>query len=83
MFPQLELLVTTRNNSVVNVISPLYVTGKCICVVACEVPWHYIFYSTIREDNIRYVSSIIMAGKAKLNVPTGDMNASVTNNSVY
>jgi hypothetical protein len=72
------LLVTTRNSSVFNVISPLYVTGKCICVVACEVPWHYSFYSTVCEDNIRYVSSITSAGKAKVNVAIGDLDASVT-----
>jgi hypothetical protein len=38
---------------------------------------------TPREDNIRYVSPIIMAGKAKLNVPVRDLVASVTNNAVY
>jgi hypothetical protein len=84
---RLLLVVTTwnvyQNSSVVHVISLLYVTGKCICVVACEVPWRYSFYNTTDENNSRYVSSNIMAGKAVLNVATGGLDASITNNTLY
>jgi hypothetical protein len=67
-----------RNSSAPHVTCPLFVTGKCTCVflpavVKRAVLRHHYFCSPICVDDIRYVSFIFMAGKAKWSVATGSL----------